>query len=170
MPFSLASATLPVLGQILSGLETVLTKAEAHAARRKITADTLLYARLFPDMFHFTRQVQTTCDFALKIVARLSGSPPEKLELSEKSFEDLRALVARTRAAVAAADTRLIDAAVDKDVTFPIGERSLTMPAQDYALRFAMPNFYFHATMAYAILRENGVELSKPDYMGQMTG
>ena len=165
-----AQTILPPLNQILGALDGVIGKAEAHAAARKIAPDTLLYARLFPDMFHFTKQVQVSCDFAMKICARLSGIEPEKLDQSEKSFTDLRALVARARAYVAAADVAKIEAAAGKTITFPLGDRTVEMTGLDYAHRFAMPNFYFHATTAYAILRENGVELAKPDFIGMMKG
>ena len=165
-----AQTILPPLNQILGALDGVIGKAEAHAAARKIAPDTLLYARLFPDMFHFTKQVQVSCDFAMKICARLSGIEPEKLDQSEKSFTDLRALVARARAYVAAAHVAKIEAAAGKTITFPLGDRTVEMTGLDYAHRFAMPNFYFHATTAYAILRENGVELAKPDFIGMMKG
>ena len=168
MPVSMSSATLPVLGQILDALEGVIGKAEAHAAARKIAPDSLLFARLFPDMFHFRKQVQVSCDFAMKLCARLSGIEPVKLEQTEKSFAELKALVARAGAYVKAADAATIDARADTVIRFPMGERTTEMTGQDYAFRFALPNFFFHATTAYAILRENGVELSKPDYIGAM--
>lgn len=167
---SLHHCSAPVFLQILGALDGILVKAEAHAAARKIAPETLLFARLFPDMFHMTRQVQIACDFAMKTMARLSGIEPPSVPDTEKSFDELRARVARAIAYVSAADARAVDNASHKDITFPIGANSLTMNGVDYFTRFALPNFYFHATTAYAILRENGVELGKRDFMGQFAG
>lgn len=165
-----ATTVLPPLNQMLGALEGVVGKAEAHAAARKIAPDTLLFARLYPDMFHFTRQVQVACDFAMKVCARLAGVTPEKLDLSEKSFADIKALITRARAYISAADRAVIEASATKTISFPMGDRTVEMTGLDYAHRFAMPNFYFHVTTAYAILRENGVELAKPDFIGIMKG
>lgn len=166
----LYETTLVPITQILGAVSGVLDKAEAHAKARKIAPETLLFARLYPDMFHFTRQVQTTCDFAMKIAARLTAREPEKLNWTEDSFDGLRALVARALAYVAATDAAKVDASATQPVTFNINDRPVTMTGLTYAHRFGMPNFYFHASMAYAILRENGVELGKIDFIGRMTG
>ena len=169
MPVTLSSAALPAFEQILRALDSILDKAEAHATARKIAPEVLLQARLYPAMFHFTRQVQITCDFAMRTVARLSGKEPVKLEDTEKTFADLHARIRTARDAVAAADAGVIDAAADREITFPVGPRSATMKGAAYLSLFALPNFYFHATTAYAILRENGVELGKRDFLGDPT-
>jgi len=166
----LAETTLTPILQILGALDGVVVKAETHAAARKIAPETLLFARLYPDMYHFTRQVQTACDFGMKIAARLTGREPERLDWSETSFSALRALIARAIAYVRATDRASVDASADRAVTFTVNERAVTMTGLVYAHRFGMPNFYFHASMAYAILRENGVDLGKADFMGRLTG
>ena len=165
-----SDTTLTPLAQILGALDGILDKTQEHAQARKIDPETLLFARLYPDMFHFTKQVQVACDFAIKITQRLSGQEPDKLDQSEKSFADLKALVARALAVVKGADRAVIDASADKTVTFFINSKPVTMSGMAYAHRFGMPNFYFHASMAYAILRENGVNLGKIDFIGQITG
>lgn len=167
MPITLSSASLPAFQQILGALDAILDKVEAHATARKIAPEVLLQARLYPDMFHFTRQVQITCDFAMRTVARLSGLEPLKLEDHEKTVAELKKRIKTARDHVAGADTKAIDAAADRDITFPMGPQSVTMKGAAYLTHFALPNFYFHATTAYAILRENGVELGKRDFMGQ---
>ena len=164
----LHETTLAPAVQILNALKGILAKAEAHAVARKIAPETLLFARLYPDMYHFTRQVQTTADFGMKLAARLTGREPVKLDWSEKTFDDLKALLQRAVDYVQATDTAAVEAMADKTVTFNIGERPVTMPTVAYAHRFAMPNFYFHASMAYAVLRENGVDLGKVDFIGNM--
>ena len=163
-------ATEPVFLQILTALDAVLSKAEAHAAQRKIAPETLLQARLFPDMFHFTRQVQLACDFAMRTMARLSGMEPPSVPDTEKTFEELHARIARAISYVKVADARAIDNSANKDIVFPSGGQQRTLNGVDYLTRFALPHFYFHVTMAYAILRENGVDLGKRDYMGVVPG
>lgn len=164
-----ADASLTPLRQTLGALDRIVTKAEAHAAARKIAPETLLFARLYPDMYHFTRQVQTACDFAMKIAARLGGRAPETLEWTETSFSALRALVARALAYVEATDRARVEASAGAPVTFNINERPVTMSGLDYAHRFGIPNLHFHAAMAYAILRENGVDLGKADFLGRLS-
>lgn len=170
MPITMHNASVPVFTQVLGALEAVLDKAEAHATARKIAPETILHARLYPDMFHLTRQVQVACDFAMKTTARLSGAEVPKVEDTEKSFAEIKARIAKVLAYVAAADVQAIDASADREITFPVGPNSMTMTGVKYLNHFAMPNFYFHATMAYAILRENGLELSKRDFLGSFTG
>lgn len=167
MPLTMSSASLPVFEQILGALDAILDKAEAHATARKIAPEVLLQARLYPDMFHFTRQVQITCDFAMRTVARLSGVEPVKMEDHEKTFAEVKKRIRAARDHVASADRAAIDASADRDITFPMGPDKVTMKGSAYLSHFALPNFYFHATTAYAILRENGVELGKRDFMGQ---
>ncbi len=170
MPISMHNASVPVFTQVLGALEAVLDKAEAHATTRKIAPETILHARLYPDMFHLTRQVQIACDFAMKTTARLAGVEPPKVEDTEKTFAEIKARVNRARDYVKAADAKAIDASADRDISFPTAGTTLTMTGVKYLNHFAMPNFYFHTTMAYAILRENGLELGKRDFLGAFTG
>lgn len=165
-----SDTTLTPLAQILEALAGILEKAESYAVQRKIDPDTLLFARLYPDMYHLVRQVQTACDFAIKIASRLAGREPEATDFSQKTFAELRALVAHALAVVQGADRAIVDASFDRPVTYFINERPVTMSGMAYAHRFGMPNFYFHASMAYAILRENGVPLGKIDFIGRLKG
>lgn len=168
MPHTLSNASLPAFHQILGALDAILDKAAAHAEARKIAPEVLLQARLFPDMFHLTRQVQITCDFAMRTVARLTGVDPVKVEDTEKTFAELKARIKKARDYVSAADKAKIDDMADRQITVPMGQHTMTMTGSAYLTHFALPNLYFHATTAYAILRENGVDVGKRDFLGQM--
>jgi len=160
-------AAVPSFLRQLAALDVILDKAAAHAAARKIDPAVLLATRLFPDMFALTRQVQLTCDFAKNTVGRLTGEPP-KFPDEEKSFDELKARIAKTIDYVTSFKPDEIDATADKDVTFPIGpQQTMTLKGAAYLVGFALPNFYFHATTAYDILRHCGVELGKRDFLGR---
>ena len=151
----------------LGALSKILDKAAAHCEAKKIDPAALLTTRLAPDMFTFTRQVELTCDFAKNTIGRLTGEPP-KVSDEEKSFADLKAHIARTVNYVKGFTPEQIDASAAKDVTFPIGpQQTMTLKGTDYLVGFALPNFYFHATTAYDILRHCGVELGKRDFLGR---
>ena len=153
--------------QTLGALSKILDKAAAHCAARKIDQGVLLQTRLTPDMFPFVKQVQLACDFAKNTLGRLTGEPP-KFPDEEKSFDDLKARVARTVDYVKGFSAADIDATIDRDVTFPIGpQQTMTLKGNQYLLGFGLPNFYFHATTAYDILRHAGVELGKRDFLGR---
>jgi hypothetical protein len=166
MSLSMHQASVTVFKRMLPALAAILDKAEAHAVSRKIDAAALLGARLFPDMFSFSRQVQLTCDFAKFCCARLAGVEAPKHEDNEASFAELKARVAATLAFIESVKTKDIDGTEEKEVTLKIGGKDTQMKGRDYLLLFAMPNFYFHATTAYALLRHNGVELGKRDFLG----
>lgn len=166
MPLSMSDASVPVFTQGLKALDGVLAKAEAHAAARKIDEAALLQARLFPDMLPFTRQVQIACDFAKGTLARLAGAEPQSFPDEEKSFEALRDRARRTLDVVASARTNAIDGSETRIVTLKAGAQTLTFEGRPYLLHFALPNFYFHLTTAYDILRHNGVEVGKRDFIG----
>jgi hypothetical protein len=167
MTLSMYQASVPVFTQMLGSLSATLTKAEAHATAKKIDPSVLLGARLFPDMFALTRQVQLTCDFAKNTTARLAGQDPPKWEDKESSFAELQARIGRTLEFLKGFKPGQIDGAEERDVTIPIGGNPTTFKGQRYLVNFALPNLYFHLTTAYAILRHNGVELGKRDYLGQ---
>jgi hypothetical protein len=166
MSLSMHEASAATFKRLLPALSSVLDKAEAHATSRKIDPEALLGARLFPDMFSFTRQVQLTCDFAKNCCARLSGVEAPKHEDKEKSFAELKARVAATLAFIDGLKAKDIDGTENKDITLKIAGKDTQMKGRDYLLFFALPNFYFHATAAYALLRHNGVELGKRDFLG----
>ena len=164
---SFYDATVPAFLQILGSLEAILGKAEAHCQANNIQPEVLLSARLYPDMFPLTRQIQTACDFAAKACARLTGSEVPVTQDTEKSFAELRQRIARTADYVKAFNPAQFDGADSRDVTFPAGPNNqLTLKGQQFFSAFALPNFYFHAAIAHGILRHNGVEIGKRDFMG----
>ena len=166
MSFSMYSASAPVFKQILGSLSAIIDKAEAHALAKKIEPDALLQARLFPDMFPFARQVQIACDFAKGAAARLGGVEVPKYDDTEVSFADLKERIAKTLAFVASVPQDGIEASADRDITTGSGEKTKQWKGQTYLIHYALPHFYFHATTAYDILRHNGVEIGKKDFVG----
>ena len=164
---SMSNASIPVFEIGLNALSVILDKAEAHAEAKKIDPTVLLNARLFPDMFPLTRQVQIACDQAKNGAARLAGLEPPKHEDNEKTFAELKARIAKALAYVKTLDAKAIDVATDRQVTFPLGPNNKGhMKGADYLNHFAVPNFYFHLTTAYDILRHCGVEIGKRDFLG----
>jgi hypothetical protein len=167
MRISLYAASIPVYKQMLGSLRDILQKAEAHAAAKNIDANALLQARLYPDMFPLLRQVQAACDFARSAAARLANKDIPKVDDKQQSFADLQALIANTLAFLDTATAEQIDGQEEREVITRPGtphERKFT--CQSYLLSYALPQFFFHVTTAYAILRHNGVEIGKKDYMG----
>lgn len=167
MSTSMHQASVPVFVQMLGSLRAILDKAEAHCTAKKIDPSVILGARLFPDMFPLTRQVQLTSDFAKGPMARLAGQEPPKWDDKEASFAELRARIDKTIEFVKSFKPEQIDGSENRDVTLPIGGNPTTFKGQRYLLQFALPNFYFHHTAAYSILRHNGIEVGKRDYLGQ---
>ncbi len=165
---SMSSASFPMFAQILNALTKVLDKAEAHAASRKIDPAALLNARLYPDMFPLTSQVQFTCDFAKGAAARLSGAEVPVYEDNEKTFADLKARIAKTLALLRSIPQEKIDGSEGRDISMKFGGNPLKFKGQPYLVGFVIPNMLFHATAAYAILRHNGVELGKADFLGEV--
>jgi uncharacterized protein len=159
-------ATVPAFQQILTALTGLLTKAEAYCEARKIQPEVLLTARLYPDMLPLTKQIQIACDFAGKTCARLTGSEVPTTPDTEKSFAELRQRLASTLAYLQTFKPAQFDGAESRDVTFPIGPTNMTLKGQEFINRFAFPNFYFHAAIAHGILRHNGVEIGKRDFLG----
>ena len=164
---SMSSASLPVFEIGLNALAALLEKLEAYAVARKVDPAVLLNARLFPDMFAFARQVQIVCDQAKNGGARLAGIEPPRHEDSEKTVGELRARIAATVAFLKTLDAGQINASADRDITFPLGpDHKGHMRGADYLNHFVLPNFYFHLATAYGILRHNGVEIGKRDFLG----
>jgi len=164
---SFHDASVAAYLQILNSLTGILGKAEAHCKAKNIQPDVLLGARLYPDMLPFTRQVQLVCDFATKGCARLTHSEVPAIPDTEKSFEDLKARLARTIDYVKAFKPAQFDGADAREVTFPAGpDKTMTMKGQQFLSHFSLPNFYFHAATAHDILRHNGVEIGKRDFLG----
>ena len=170
MSLSMYQASIPVFVQILSALSTVLDKAQTHAAAKKIDPAVLLAARLAPDMFPLSHQIQIACDFAKGAAARLAGTKVPSWPDNEKSFADLGERIRKTIDFVQAIKPAQIDGSEDRDVTISVAGQAVTFKGRPYLIQFVMPNFYFHATAAYAILRHNGVELGKRDFVGKVPG
>ena len=167
MAITMHAASVPVFQQMLGGLGNILAKAEAHVDDRKIDPNALLQSRLFPDMFTFTRQVQIACDFARGVSARLAGVEVPVYEDKEQSFEELRALVAKTIAFIGGLDASHFAGSEDRAiVTRPGTPRERAFTGQAYLLTYGLPQLFFHVTTAYALLRHNGIEIGKRDYMG----
>jgi uncharacterized protein len=166
MPLSMYQASAPVFIQGLNGLITVLKKAEAHAAAKGFDPAALLQARLFPDMFPLTRQVQICTDFAKGAVARLAGEEPPVWPDEEATFADLIARAEKTVAYIGALGAAQVEGSEERDITLVRRGETSVVKGRPYLLEQAMPNFYFHLTTAYGILRHNGVEVGKKDYLG----
>lgn len=158
-------ATTPVLVRALKNLSAVLKKGEAHAKAKGFDPAILLNARLAPDMFALTRQVQIAADTAKGAVARLTGQDPPTFADDETTFEQLHARIQRTIDYVESIPESAFAGAEDRTVTMRAGENTMQWQGLDYLTGFVLPNLYFHAAMAYAILRHNGVELGKRDFL-----
>jgi len=152
---------------MLRNLSTLIDKTEAHCAAKKIDPAAFTTARLFPDMFAFTRQVQIACDTAKGAVARLAGADIPKHEDTEQSFADLKARIAKTVDFVESIGAAKIDGTEEKDIVLQMRSGERRFKGMQYLLGHAYPNFYFHVTTAYNILRHNGVEIGKQDFIGK---
>ena len=160
-------SSVPVLDNSLKNLSLIISKAEAHCAARKIEPEALLTARLYPDMYPFTRQVQLVTDFAKGIGARLAGIALPSFPDEEKTFAELQARIGKTRDFLASLKKEQFAGAAERPITIKVRGNDMTFAGAGYFSGFALPNFYFHLTTAYNILRHNGVELGKGDYMGR---
>jgi hypothetical protein len=167
MSLSMYEASVPVFRQLLLALDANLAKAEAHTEEKKIKPDALLQARLFPDMFEFVRQVQIACDFAKSVPARLAGVDVPAYEDNETTFAQLRARIARTLAFADSLDASKFDGSETREIVLRPGTpKEKRLSGQAYLLNYGLPQFFFHVTTAYALLRHNGIEIGKKDFMG----
>jgi len=166
MSLSMYTASVPVFRQVLGSLAAILEKAESHADLKKVEPQALLQARLFPDMFPLLRQVQVAADFAKGTVARLGGVEVPRYEDVEDDFAGLQARIAKTLAFIDSVPREAIEDSADRDVTVGSGDKQREFKGQTYLVHYSLPHFYFHATTAYAILRHNGVEIGKKDFIG----
>lgn len=159
------STVIPPLQRSLTALARILAKAEAHCTAHKIAPEVLLQSRLFPDMLPLVRQVQLTCDFATRMTARLSGAAVPSHPDTETTFDGLRDRIAAVQAELASATADGFSDAATRSITFKAGASEMTLTGADYYAHYALPQFYFHMTMAYAILRHNGIAIGKRDFM-----
>ena len=165
MTISMYQASVPRLANVLKNLSAILDKAQAHAEARKIDPVVLTNSRLYPDMLPMKRQVQIACDSAKGVVARLAGAEPPKHEDTEETFAELRARIAKTIDFIQTFKPAQIDGSEDKAIHLKLGQREVDFKGMQYLLGHALPNFYFHVVTAYDILRHDGVEIGKRDYL-----
>jgi hypothetical protein len=158
--------SVAVFDRFLSALAAILDKAEAHCEARKIKPEVILAARLFPDMFPFTRQVQLACDFAARGTARLAGQEPKSFPDTETSFAELKDRIAAARGYMASFQKADFAHSETRDIHFRTGGHDMVLPGEEFLSFYTLPQFFFHLTTAYDILRHNGVDLGKRDYMG----
>jgi hypothetical protein len=166
MTISLYQASVPPFMHSLKAAKAFLAKAAAHAEAHKIDPSVLLQMRLFPNMFPLVRQVQIATDFAKGSAARLAGIEPPKYEDRETTFAELQARLDKTLTYLEGFKPAQIDGQEERDISLQAGSRTLSFKGQPYLTGFVLPNFYFHLTTAYAILRHSGVELGKGDFLG----
>jgi uncharacterized protein len=164
------AASVPVFSQILRALDAILKKASAYAETKKIAPEVMFGLRLAPDMFGLARQVQIACDFAKNTSGRLAGVELPKFADDEKTFEELHARIAKTLSYMENLPAASFNGAENRSIEFPMRGKPHAMQGDAYLNTFALPNFYFHATAAYAILRANGLDIGKGDYMGKVEG
>lgn len=161
------TTSVPVFKQMLTALHDILAKAEAHAAEKKIEPGALLHARMFPDMFPLTRQVQIAADFAKGISARLAGVDVPVYDDKEQTFDELRALIIKTLAFIEGLSPAQFDGSETREIVLRPGTpKEKKLAGQNYLCNYGLPQFFFHVTTAYAILRHSGVEIGKRDFMG----
>ena len=166
MTISMYEVSIPVLKRFLSNLSVILTKASAYADARKIDHSVLLNARLFPDMYSLIKQVQIASDQAKGAAARLAGVEIPKFEDNENSFAELQERIAKTIAFLDTIKPEQLEGSESRDIVLTLRDRKLEFKGLQYLLTWVQPNFYFHVTTAYDILRHNGVEIGKRDFLG----
>ena len=166
MAISIYDQFVPVFTQMLSALDKVLSKAEADAAARKIELDVFVNGRLAPDMLPLVRQIQIMTDQAKGCASRLAGQESPKWADDEKTFADLHARVAKTIAHLKSFKPEQFEGAETRAIELKFPNATFNFNGKDYLLNFTIPNFYFHYTTAYAILRHNGVPIGKGDFLG----
>jgi len=168
MTISMHSASVPIFVRMLGNLLTWLDKAEAHATAKKFDTSVLLASRLAPDMLPFTNQIQIACDAAKFGVARLGGVEAPKFEDTETNLAELRTRVQKTIDYVQSVPASQIDGSDDRDITVPRRDGPMVVKGETYLKNFVLPNFFFHVTTTYALLRHNGVDLGKSDFLGPL--
>ena len=166
MSLTMYQASIPAFVRMLGNLSAILDKAAAHAEAKKIAPAIFINARLAPDMFPLSRQVQIATDMVKGCAARLAGIEVPSYEDNEATFEELQARVAKTIAFLQSIRAEQIDGSEERDITVKFGSREFKFLGQAYLVDFVIPNFHFHLTSTYAILRHNGVDIGKMDYIG----
>lgn len=167
MTLSLYAASVPVFKQMLNSVSAILAKADQHAAAKNIEPNVLLQARLYPDMYPLIRQVQIATDFSRGVSARLAGVDVPQYDNKEQTFADLQAHLGKTLAFIEGFTPAQIDGNEEHEIIiYPGTPKEKKFTGQSYLLNYGLPHFFFHVTTTYAILRHNGVEVAKRNYMG----
>jgi hypothetical protein len=167
MAFSLYDASIPMMVRMLQNLSEILDKGAAHAAAKGIPPATMIEAKLAPDMFNLARQVQSAADAAKTPAARLAGQTPPSIPDTETTFEELKARIATTISFLQGFTPEQINGAEGRTITLPLRSGPIEFTGPNYLTQFALPNFFFHVTAAYALLRHQGVEIGKMDFLGR---
>jgi uncharacterized protein len=170
LTISLYQSSVPVFERGLNAFLAIIEKALAHAAAQKVDPSVYLQTRLRPDMLPFVRQTQIFCDAAKNGSARIAGVAPPRFEDTETSFDEVKARIHRTLDFIRTLKAADIDAGADREVIFPVGPNKMKMKGGAYLLHNVLPNYYFHLTTAYDILRYCGVDIGKRDYLGVIPG
>lgn len=165
MSITMYQASVPAFQKHLNALDAILDKTAAYAAQRKIEPAALLNARLYPDMFDMKRQVQVACDFAKAAGARLAGLEVPSFADTETTIPELKERIAKTLRFLETIKPEQMEGSEERVLTIKVGPNEMTFTGRDYLLHFALPNFYFHCATAYGILRHNGLEIGKRDFM-----
>lgn len=168
MTISMHSLSIPILEKNLGHLSKFIDKAAAYCEQKKCEPAALITFRLYPDMLPFSRQIQIACDQAKGCAARLAAIDPPKFEDTETTFAELQARIERTISFIRGVSREAIDASAGREIAMKIGPNEIKLSGQKFLTEFALPNFFFHVTAAYIILRHNGVELGKRDYIGSL--
>ena len=166
MPLSMYQASIPVFVRMLGNLSAILDKAAAHAESKKIDPSVFINARLAPDMYPLSRQVQIATDMAKGCAARLAGMEVPSYEDNESTFAELQARIAKTVTFIQSVTEQQINGSEEKTVTLKLRDTEVSFIGQPYLLFFVLPNLYFHITTAYDILRHNGLAIGKMDFLG----
>jgi uncharacterized protein len=166
MSLSMYQASIPVFVRMLRNLSKILDKAAVHAELKKIDPTIFVNGRLSPDMFSLSRQVQIATDVAKGCAARLAGIEVPSYEDNETTFIELQARIAKTKAFIKTVNAAQVDGSEERPITLKFGSKELHFLGQSYLLDFVLPNFYFHVTTTYAILRHSGVDVGKTDFTG----
>ncbi|NYT78201.1 DUF1993 domain-containing protein [Alcaligenaceae bacterium] len=167
MTSAMFTQSVPVFKQMLTALKTILNKADAHAAEKSIDPDAFLQARLYPDMFPMAKQVQVAADFARGVTARLAGIEVPVFDGKEKTFADLCALIDQTLAFLDTVDASQFEGSETREIVLRPGTpKEKKLSGQTYLVSYGLPQFFFHVSTAYGILRHNGLAIGKRDYMG----
>ena len=168
MSLTMYQASIPTFIHGLNNLSAILTKASAYAAARKIDPSVLVNARLAPDMFPLSRQIQIASDGVKGCAARLAGIEVPSFPDTETTFDELQARIAKTITFLKSVTAKQIDGSEERDITLKVGGNDMRFKGEHYLLSFVIPNFYFHITAAYAILRHNGLDIGKRDFLGTL--